>query len=123
MTDDTLESVLVVDDNADAAAMLVELLRHNGYHARCASDGVQALRLVDERVPLCVLLDVQMPRLDGLELARRLRERFGSDIILIAMSGLPRGDARLAATYDLVDFTFTKPIDFAKLERILPPQR
>jgi len=115
--------VLVVDDNEDAAAPLLEILRDKGYVAQWAHDGQAALDLVERAVPHCVVLDVHMPKLNGLELARSLRDRFGDQIVLIAMSGLSAGDADVAKTFDMVDYFLPKPIDFSKLDVVFPPIR
>jgi two-component system, OmpR family, response regulator len=113
--------VLIVDDNEDAAAPLLEILRDKGYVVEWADDGQVALDMVERAVPHCVVLDVHMPRLNGRELARRLRARFGDQIVLIAMSGIGAGDADVAKTFDIVDYFLPKPIDFAKLDVVFPP--
>ena len=114
--------VLVVDDQKDAAETLAELLTMNGYVTRTATDGAAALRLVAEFLPHCVLLDVQMPGIDGLELTRRLRATHRDDVVLIAVTGGSADESRVAQTFDLVDHYLVKPIDIAKLEKILPPR-
>jgi two-component system, OmpR family, response regulator len=115
--------VLVVDDNEDAAAPLLEILRDKGYVVEWARDGQVALDRVASAVPHCVVLDVHMPKLNGLELARSLRSRFGDQIVLIAMSGVGAGDAAVARTFDMVDYFLAKPIDFAKIDVVFPPIR
>jgi len=80
--------VLVVDDNRDAAmslSMLVELL---GYETQTAYDGQEALDVAEQFTPDVVLLDLGMPRMDGFEACRRMRERpWGSRVAVIAVTG------------------------------------
>ncbi|MDQ6629317.1 MAG: response regulator [Pseudomonadota bacterium] len=119
MSDDAVR-IIVVDDDRDSADMLGELLRMNGYDVAVAYGGAQALQLVEERQPHCVLLDVGMPGMDGAELTERLRERYGDDIVLVAITGRASSDARVAPTFVLVDHYLQKPVDPAQLQRLLP---
>ena len=114
--------VLVVDDSPDGAQSLAALMTANGYEARACTDATQALALIEEFEPLCILLDVRMPRVSGLELARQIRTRHGDGIVLIAVTGGSPTDADVAGTFELVDHYLTKPVDIAKLEKVLPPQ-
>ena len=66
--------ILVVDDEADIAGILGAILRRAGHQVRMAGDGVEALEMIAREPPDVVLLDVRMPRLDGLETLRRLRQ-------------------------------------------------
>ena len=114
--------VLVVDDVDDAAQALAGILQLNGYVARTAHDGASALQLTEEFLPHCILLDVKMPGIDGLELTHRLRSSYGDDIVLVAVTGCSVDEARVSETFELVDHYLSKPIDMAKLETILPPR-
>ena len=112
--------VLVVDDIEDAAKSLALVLSLNGYMSRTAGDGASALELTEAFRPHCILLDVNMPGIDGLELTRRLRDTYGDDIVLVAVTGGAADQARVAGTFELVDHYLAKPINMAKLEKILP---
>ncbi len=112
--------VLVVDDDHDGADMLAELLRMSGYSVDVAYGGVEALAKVEADQPHCVLLDVGMPGMDGGELTRRLRERYGDDIVLVAITGRASDDTRVAPTFALVDHYLQKPVDPAQLRKLLP---
>ena len=68
----TIREVLVVDDERHIVTLLTELLEAEGYRVRQANDGIAALREIDQRRPDLVLTDDMMPRLGGLELARRM---------------------------------------------------
>lgn len=65
--------IAVVDDEADLAGILANRLRRAGYEVSQAGDGLAALELIGRERPDLVLLDVRMPRLDGIETLRRLR--------------------------------------------------
>ncbi len=114
--------VLVVDDHADVAETLAQMLELDGYVVRTARNGREALELAEAFQPMCVLLDLTMPVMDGPTLARALRERRGHDIILVAVTG--RGDVDVdSPEFDDVDHWISKPIDFKALGHIFPPLR
>ena len=111
--------ILVVDDNRDAADALAEMLGLMGFEASVAHSVDEALARIRHRQPLCVLLDVNMPDVDGLDLARQIRAERGDNIVLIAITGAGVEDQRAAQTFEIVDHHFTKPLDIARLEQIL----
>src|SRR6185436_626616 len=81
-------TVLIVDDNQDAAEMLSEYVGSLGYRVRTAFDGPSALRVAQETSPAIALLDLGLPVMDGFELACRLREMPGRDgLKLVAITG------------------------------------
>ena len=80
--------VLVVDDNPDGAASLTDLLRLTGHDAETAHDGAEAIQKAAEYGPEIILLDIALPKLDGLEVCRRVREQPGGrDIAIVAVTG------------------------------------
>jgi signal transduction histidine kinase/FixJ family two-component response regulator len=80
--------ILVVDDNADAAESLAMMLRMGGHVVATAEDGLEALRVATEFQPQAVVLDLGMPRLNGYETARRMRDTpWGRDIAIVALTG------------------------------------
>lgn len=113
--------IVVVDDQPDAADMLAIVLELDGYTVRVAHDGQAALQLIESFDPHAVLLDVHMPGLDGNELSRRLRDRHGDDVVLVAITGAAETDRRVADTFARVDHFLQKPVDAAQLRRVLPP--
>jgi CheY-like chemotaxis protein len=115
--------VVVVDDVHDAAEMLAGVLRLNGYKVWAAHGGQDALDLIELRKPHCVMFDIDMPGIDGLELSRRLRERYCDDIVLIAVTGWDIDDRRVSGTFEVVDHYLRKPVDPAQLRKVLPPLR
>jgi len=81
-------TILVVEDDPDLRLVHSEILSHEGYTVLAASDGVEALELVeDEDPPAMVLLDLRMPRMNGWDLAKRLRLRPGwRDIPIVVVA-------------------------------------
>jgi len=114
------QRVLVVDDNADAAATLEMLLRSLGYETRVVHDGWEALRLAREFEPDVVLLDIGMPDLDGYEVARRLRAmKRGAALRIVAVTGWGQETDRQRSREAGFDVHLVKPVDSADLARAL----
>lgn len=121
-------NILVADDNRDAAESLAELLRLHGHSVVLAFDGEQALEVFDQASPDACLLDIGMPRLDGNEVARRLRAR--QDLhapVLVAITGWGQASDRSEAMDAGFDHHLTKPVDPDKLLQLLalhrPPEQ
>ncbi|HKP15347.1 MAG TPA: ATP-binding protein [Gemmatimonadaceae bacterium] len=112
--------VLVVDDHVDGATSMCRLLRVLGYVARQANDGLEGLAAAAEFRPDVVLLDIAMPKLNGYEVARRLRtEQWGKHMLLIAVTGWGQDSDKQRASDAGFDFHLTKPVDVAELTRAL----
>lgn len=100
-------TVLIVDDERHIVDLLDDLFRDEGYQVRRAYDGLAALAAIDREMPDLVIADVMMPRLDGLALYNRIRER-SSRLPVILMSA--------AVTPRSIDATFVpKPFDIEML--------
>ena len=113
--------VLVVDDDQDFNRALATLLEMVGYEVRTAHDGLKGLDSVEEFRPHCAVLDVDLPGLDGVEVARRLRRQpHGRDITLIAMTGWARNEDRTAAMLAGFDHFLAKPVNLDELFALLP---
>jgi CheY-like chemotaxis protein len=112
------KQVLVVDDNADAAETLSQLLELVGHVARTAKDGASALASFDACRPDVVLLDIGLPDLDGYEVARRIRSRAGNTVKLVALTGWGQAEDKRRAADAGFDSHWTKPVDPAKLQEI-----
>jgi two-component system CheB/CheR fusion protein len=114
------ELILVADDNGDAAWGMGKLLELSGYRAVLARSGEEALRLAEQHRPPIALLDIGMPGLSGLEVARRLRARtWGRDMILIAATGWGQeSDVRhsLEAGFDA---HLTKPLNVGRIRGVI----
>jgi CheY-like chemotaxis protein len=102
--------VLVVDDNRDAAATMSELLELAGFEVRTCFDGPSALAAAERFTPDACLLDINMPGMDGYDLARQLRERFPTRPPLFATMTAYGDFAHLEKAADAgFDLQFTKP--------------
>jgi PAS domain S-box-containing protein len=112
--------ILAADDNEDALGAVATMLRMGGHQVETAADGAEALRKAGDWRPDVVLLDIGMPRLDGYEVARRIRgEQWGQDILLIAMTGWGQARDKAQASHAGFDAHMTKPIDPELLGRLL----
>lgn len=103
-----MAKILIVDDDADNAQPLSALFEANGYEARCAADGAEALRIFAEYMPDAVVTDIIMPGLDGYGLARKLRDR-AYDRPIIAVTGADTDKYPNLILY--VDRIFMKPLN------------
>jgi signal transduction histidine kinase len=112
--------VLIVDDNADAAAMLAEYVRSLGYRVRTAHDGPAALKSAAEILPHVALLDIGLPVMDGYELAARLREiQRGDGLKLVAVTGYGQAADRDRSRQAGFDAHLVKPVDLDDLAGVL----
>jgi signal transduction histidine kinase len=112
--------VLVADDNEDSAQVLALLLSLQGYQVKTAYDGLEALEVAAAFQPDAVLLDIGMPRLNGYEVARRLREQpWGEKVLLIAQTGWGQDTDRRRSEEAGFNAHFTKPLDHEALIRLL----
>jgi len=104
--------VLVVDDNEDAATTLSTLLTYAGFEVATCFDGESALKVAEDFSPDACLLDINMPGMDGYELARRLREQHPDHAPLLATLTAYEDYRHLTRAVDAgFDLHFTKPAD------------
>ena len=107
----TRRRVLVVDDNTDHAESLAFLLRLMGHETRLAYDGEAALEVAAEFEPNVALIDIGLPRLNGYEVARRLRERPGlRNTVLVAQTGWGQESDRARSQEAGFDHHLIKPV-------------
>ncbi len=112
--------VLVVDDNADGAEMLAEFLRAEGHEVRTAHDGPAALQAAESFRPEVVFLDIGLPRMDGYEIARRLRQQAElKSSFLVALTGYGQEEDRRRTEEAGFDAHLVKPADPDELQRLL----
>jgi CheY-like chemotaxis protein len=113
-------NVLIVDDNPMNMKLVRVLLTGEGYEVRTAADALEALDILKEWRPLLILMDIQLPGIDGLELTRRLKADSATDqIIIIGLTAYAmKGDEEriLAAGCDAY---IAKPIDTRTLPRVI----
>src|SRR6185312_10940311 len=112
--------ILVVDDNHDSAESLAMLLEITGNETLVAYDGMVALRQAAAFRPDVVLLDLGLPKLDGYEVARRLRARpWGKKLVLVAITGWGQDEDRRHTAEAGFDGHLVKPVDYAALTQLL----
>ncbi len=110
-----MAKVLVVDDEPEAVELLTEFLSSKGYEVLTATSGEEALRRVKEERPHLVLLDIQMPKMNGLEVLRRIRE-IDPEMGVIMATGVNEEDVgRKALELGAFDYV-VKPLDMKYLE-------
>lgn len=113
-------AVLVVEDHHDGRALMVELLRMWGYTVEGASDGLEGVEVARRLHPDIALVDIDLPEIDGYEVARRIRDERGDEPIhLIAMSGFGQPEDRLRALAAGFDRHLVKPVDSVRLANLL----
>lgn len=105
--------ILVVDDDRLLLALLGAVLRNAGYDAQLASSAEEALRMIAVREPHLALLDIHMPGMSGLELAKHLHAETTVPFMFLSGSG-DSESGKQAAAYGAVGFV-VKPVDEARL--------
>ena len=110
------EQILIVDDNPTNLKLVAYLMKANGYAVSTAIDAQAALAEISAKRPALILMDVQLPGIDGLELTRRLKaDPETRDIIIVAVSAFAmKGDHDKAIAAGCDDYV-TKPIDTRSL--------
>jgi PAS domain S-box-containing protein len=112
--------ILVVDDNQDAADSLARLLRMMDHEVHTAYDGLEAVGAAAVLKPDVVLLDIGLPKLNGYDAARRIREQVGgNDMVLIALTGWAQEEDRRRSQEAGFDHHMTKPVELDALEQLL----
>jgi PAS domain S-box-containing protein len=112
--------ILVVDDSQDSAESLALLLQLHGNEVRTAGDGLEAVAAAEQFRPEVVLLDLGMPRLNGYDACRRIREQeWGRGIVVIAQTGWGADADRRRTEEAGFDGHLVKPVDFAALTALL----
>jgi len=112
--------ILVVDDNKDSATTLGMLLRLKGNDIRTALDGLEAVSVAERFLPELVLLDIGLPKLNGYDVARRIRQQpWSQDVILVALTGWGQDEDRRRSQEAGFNFHVVKPVDLTMLEELL----
>jgi two-component system CheB/CheR fusion protein len=116
--------IVVIEDNADSREMLCELLSHSGLDCRACDNGTEALALIEEFKPRAAIIDIGLPGIDGMELARRLRESAGNrELYLIALTGYGQRSDRERALKAGFDEHLVKPATLDALQRLIAGAR
>jgi CheY-like chemotaxis protein len=108
--------ILLVEDNPQNRYLVTFLLEKNGYEVVVAEDGEEAITAVAEHVPDLILMDVQLPKLDGYEATRRIKsdERFAKIPLVALTAHSMKGDRGKAMSAGCDDYV-TKPVDADQL--------
>jgi CheY-like chemotaxis protein len=114
------EPILIVDDNAQNLKLARVVLTTAGYQVRTATDAEEALTLLDSFIPRLILMDLQLPGLDGLALTRRLKaDSTRRNIIIIALTAYAmKGDDEKAMAAGC-DGYISKPVDVERLPKLV----
>jgi DNA-binding response OmpR family regulator len=109
-----MDSILVVDDEPPICELLQRFLSLRGYRVRVANDGPQALASVEQEVPQLIVLDMNMPGMNGVEVLRKLRVKKYTGGVILLTTG--QDDKLLEEALDLgsVD-VMGKPVDLERL--------
>lgn len=113
------KKILVADDNRDAADSLAVLLDWLGYEVVACYDGAAAVQMARTFNPDLVILDINMPVMDGYEAAKSLRRANGDRLMLAAITGAPSWETGEKARAVGFDAHFGKPMDGRDIENLL----
>ena len=112
--------VLLAEDNQESYEMLSEYLEAGGYHVIRARDGNEAIRIAREQHPDIILMDIQMPEMDGLEATRVLKEDQDlGQIPIVALTALAMGGDRERCLEAGVNAYVSKPVSLKKVTELI----
>jgi two-component system, cell cycle response regulator DivK len=121
-----MKKVLVVEDDADTRLIYATVLQHHGYTVLAAADGPEGIRLAQEQTPNAILMNLSMPRLDGISATTLLRQdQRTARIPIIACTGFIRDEGKDEAEDAGVDSYLEKPCEPSRIveevERFIGP--
>jgi len=113
--------ILVVDDDPNLLVVLADQLRADGFEVSTARDGTEALRRLEHAWPDLLVIDMMMPRMDGLTLAREVKDR--ADLPIIVLTAIDTGDNKADLLEEVAEDYVTKPYHYpelrARINRVL----
>ena len=116
----TSRRILIVDDNQDSADSLAMFLKIGGHETCLAYDGVQACEVAEELRPEVVLLDIGLPKMNGFDVCRRIREQsWSKGVVIIALTGWGQNEDRRKSIDAGFDNHMVKPVDPVALMKML----
>lgn len=110
--------IVIVEDNTDVRELLRLKLRRLGHSVDAVGDGISGVSTILEIRPDMALIDIGLPRLDGYQVAARIRSELGSDVVLIAVSGFGQPEDKRKAIDAGFDDHITKPADVHDIENL-----
>lgn len=115
------QRILLIDDDANLLVVLAEQLHDDGYEVATARDGQEALRRLDAGWPDLILLDLMMPRVDGLAVAHEIKA--AADLPIIVLSAIDTADSKAHLLDEVAEDYVTKPYNYpelrARIQRVL----
>lgn len=112
--------ILVVDDNVDAARTMARVLTLLGNEVQTAHDGVEALEAAEAQHPDVILMDIAMPRMNGYDATRQIRERpWGTEPVIVALTGWGLEGDRERSREAGCDGHLVKPVELGDLEAVV----
>ena len=105
--------ILIVDDDPNLLVLLADQLRADGYEIATARDGDEALRRLRSQWPDLLIIDLMMPRMDGLTLAREIKAQ--ADLPIIVLSAIDAGDSKADLLEEVAEDYITKPYHYPEL--------
>jgi len=121
MIEPTRRRILLVDDDPNLLVVLAEQLRDDGFEVATARDGQEALHRLDAGWPDLILLDLMMPKVDGLALARGIKA--AADLPIIVLSAIDTADSKARLLDEVAEDYVSKPYHYpelrARIERVL----
>jgi PAS domain S-box-containing protein len=112
--------ILVADDFPQSAATLARLLERDGSEVRIALDGIEAVEVAEQFRPDIAVLDIAMPKLNGFEAARKIRQQpWGKNVVLIALTGWGQQQDRERTQEAGFDAHLTKPVSYETITELL----
>jgi DNA-binding response OmpR family regulator len=121
MIEPRAQRILLVDDDPHLRVVLAEQLRDDGFEVATARDGQEALRRLEAGWPDLILLDLMMPRIDGLALARQIKAE--ADLPIIVLSAIDTADSKAHLLNEVAEDYVAKPYHYpelrARIQRVL----
>src|SRR5581483_6794836 len=121
---DSIIDILVVDDNRDGASSLAMLLTVMGNNTRTAHDGLEGVELAEAFRPDLIVLDIGLPKLNGYDACRRIREKpWAKGTLIVAATGWGQDEDRRRSKEAGFDHHLVKTVDAAELNRLLAERK
>ena len=109
--------ILIVDNYPNIAGLVRHWMTRSGREVQVVSDKPQALRAAQNFKPELILIDIDIPAIDGVRMAEEIRQQpWGREMVIVAASGYPQGGIKLGSTFNAF---LPRPIDYAEFAAVL----